>query len=388
MLTVCPKCALTLAVTAADLRLGQGYVRCGRCSDVFNALLTLRDATVADTSSTQPQPVLKIDAVPAELPLPEDRRAEPRLPEIPAPEPNSPEQHSPEHLSAEEPLPAQPAMAEHSAPEAEQPRVQWQREELPADEYEVVIDTAVEPLPQPWPAPPPAAVVALVDLPEAAVAEVPLAEVPAPVAPAAEPPEPDDIAATEITAVQFEAPPPAVDRRRFHAQAAGIALAALLLLGQCINQWRDSIASHPRWYPLMDRVYSAFGVQLTPEWQLDGYDLRQLGTASYGGGDQTLWIRLQLGNRGARAVPWPQLRVSLSDRYGKHLASRVLRPADYLTRTHGAERLMRPAQRIETEVGVNSPAAATSSFELDVCLPAAAGVRCANDEVLGPPARS
>ena len=43
MYTVCPKCALPLAVTAADLRAGQGYVRCGRCANVFNALLRLSD---------------------------------------------------------------------------------------------------------------------------------------------------------------------------------------------------------------------------------------------------------------------------------------------------------------------------------------------------------
>ena len=43
MFTVCPKCALTLAVTAADLRVAQGYVRCGRCSRVFNALARLTD---------------------------------------------------------------------------------------------------------------------------------------------------------------------------------------------------------------------------------------------------------------------------------------------------------------------------------------------------------
>ena len=46
MYTVCPKCALTLAVTAADLRAGQGYVRCGRCANVFNALLALSEESV------------------------------------------------------------------------------------------------------------------------------------------------------------------------------------------------------------------------------------------------------------------------------------------------------------------------------------------------------
>ncbi len=51
MFTVCPKCALTLVVTAADLRVAQGYVRCGRCLNVFNALARLseeRPAAAAD----------------------------------------------------------------------------------------------------------------------------------------------------------------------------------------------------------------------------------------------------------------------------------------------------------------------------------------------------
>jgi predicted Zn finger-like uncharacterized protein len=43
MFTICPKCSLKLVVTAADLRVAQGYVRCGRCSNVFNALIGLSD---------------------------------------------------------------------------------------------------------------------------------------------------------------------------------------------------------------------------------------------------------------------------------------------------------------------------------------------------------
>ena len=48
MFTVCPKCALTLVVTAGDLRVAQGYVRCGRCSNVFNALSRLAEDRQAD----------------------------------------------------------------------------------------------------------------------------------------------------------------------------------------------------------------------------------------------------------------------------------------------------------------------------------------------------
>src|SRR5579864_6907308 len=51
MFTVCPKCALTLVVTAADLRVAQGYVRCGRCSNVFNALARLSDDRQSGSSA-------------------------------------------------------------------------------------------------------------------------------------------------------------------------------------------------------------------------------------------------------------------------------------------------------------------------------------------------
>src|SRR5262249_29209345 len=61
MFTVCPKCALTLVVTAADLRVAQGYVRCGRCSNVFNALSRLSEdrqaaAAAAQSQASPPEP--------------------------------------------------------------------------------------------------------------------------------------------------------------------------------------------------------------------------------------------------------------------------------------------------------------------------------------------
>ena len=79
MFTVCPKCALTLVVTAADLRVAQGYVRCGRCSNVFNALSRLsedRQAGAQPGTSTptnagatvQPQPAPQPPPPPAPKP--------------------------------------------------------------------------------------------------------------------------------------------------------------------------------------------------------------------------------------------------------------------------------------------------------------------------------
>ena len=56
MFTVCPKCALTLVVTTEDLRVAQGYVRCGRCSSVFNALARLTEDRATSEESLGPAP--------------------------------------------------------------------------------------------------------------------------------------------------------------------------------------------------------------------------------------------------------------------------------------------------------------------------------------------
>src|SRR5438552_13821332 len=72
MFTVCPKCALTLVVTAADLRVAQGYVRCGRCSNVFNALSRLsedRQAGAQPTGGASVQPQPAPDPAPAPKPV-------------------------------------------------------------------------------------------------------------------------------------------------------------------------------------------------------------------------------------------------------------------------------------------------------------------------------
>ncbi len=76
MFTVCPKCALTLVVTAADLRVAQGYVRCGRCSSVFNALARLTDERQAAAASGEPDPASAAELDPASAAEPGPAAAE------------------------------------------------------------------------------------------------------------------------------------------------------------------------------------------------------------------------------------------------------------------------------------------------------------------------
>ena len=104
MFTVCPKCTLTLVVTTVDLRAGQGYVRCGRCANVFNALIALRegDPNASKTPPSKP---------PAEPAMGAGVAFEPEPEPVPAPEPEP--EPEPEFMS--EPEVDQPAPAEIEA---------------------------------------------------------------------------------------------------------------------------------------------------------------------------------------------------------------------------------------------------------------------------------
>src|SRR5690242_21287983 len=75
MFTVCPKCALTLVVTATDLRVAQGYVRCGRCLNVFNALARLSEER--PTAAPEPLPDAPTPGSPEQAPSPPQPPASP-----------------------------------------------------------------------------------------------------------------------------------------------------------------------------------------------------------------------------------------------------------------------------------------------------------------------
>ena len=110
MYTVCPKCALTLVVTAADLRAAQGHVRCGRCRSVFNALEALSEAQPPDAAfeSDAALPMAPASAAPLAVGMPAEQSAPP--PTVPE------ERDAPQHTA---PLERTPPPVEERAPEPE-----------------------------------------------------------------------------------------------------------------------------------------------------------------------------------------------------------------------------------------------------------------------------
>lgn len=127
MFTVCPKCALTLVVTAADLRVAQGYVRCGRCSNVFNALARLsEDRNMGAPGAAPPPP--SATSSPAATPAPPAKAA-------PTP---------PRESAAQNPTVTQPwEPASQAPPKAAQPR------EPAAQQPQPKVAQAPEPAPEP-----------------------------------------------------------------------------------------------------------------------------------------------------------------------------------------------------------------------------------------------
>lgn len=101
MFTNCPECGTVYRIGAAELRVADGFVRCGNCSATFNALLSLADEapSLATLEEVVRPPVPAPDA-----PAP----ASPgRLPDGPkSPEPASPEQGFQENPPWEPALPA------------------------------------------------------------------------------------------------------------------------------------------------------------------------------------------------------------------------------------------------------------------------------------------
>ncbi|HEY5019455.1 MAG TPA: DUF3426 domain-containing protein, partial [Steroidobacteraceae bacterium] len=161
---------------------------------------------------------------------------------------------------------------------------------------------------------------------------------------------------------------------------AGCAALVLLLAMQAINHWRDALAASPHWNAVLGHTYAAIGLPLDPHWNLAAYDVRQQGALADPSDSQIIRVRLSLANHADRAQPLPLLRVTLLDRYGKRVAASELAPNQYWPTGVPPREFLGHDERVDSEIAIRDPSAASASFELDVCLRARTGaLRCAGD---------
>jgi predicted Zn finger-like uncharacterized protein len=344
MFTVCPKCALTLAVTAADLRAGQGYVRCGRCMNVFNALLAL---------SEEP--------------------AEGNAPELAASASASASASSALSTVSDDDLPRSHLATERSSDGA------IENESTQADgtgSFETIVlegdaITQTEEF-----------------VPEESV-EHEIAALTQRLSDARrESAAHEDAGADASANANANANAEQIilgGRPRRTGWTIGCAFLVLLLALQAVNHWRDALAASPLVGAPIANAYALVGVPLDPRWNLGAYDVRQQGAAADPNDSHIVHVRLSVANHDRRSQPAPLLRLTLLDLYGKPIAARDLTPAEYWPAGHAVRRLLAPDERIDTQVALRDPAADSASFELDVCLgTSGGGVRCAGDVSTAP----
>lgn len=390
LVTRCPACATTFKVVRDQLRISDGWVRCGRCSEVFDATIELHDttapapeestvdeaavpATIDGDVETQAQP----DPEPVPEPVPEEAArneadtdffdddhgpSHPELSDVPevseAPEFNPPEE------SAKDASPLPPRLADDKHwPDPESLTLEDEgriavRPPLPPPISFPDIDLSLSsPVPAPSPAPSPSAVKAnsegaLLDaatdvqfqkalrrahIKSAKIAKAKAREQKAaaadaaPVILAASEPEARDASATDIPSL-FGA-----EEKRGFWQGAAVRrsmvvlaiLAAALLAAQVVYQERDLIAARqPAARPALASMCKLLGCELSALRQIN--DIKVDG-ASFARGKNDEGYQLSFTLRNAADVPlaMPAVELSLLDTQERAVVRRVLMPAEF-----------------------------------------------------------
>ena len=324
--TRCASCGTVFRVAREQLRVSEGWVRCGRCDAVFDAAEVLFDVDNGTPVHLDLGPALaetdSADAAPE--PDPEDTGTEPIVLDWAAPPLVSP---------VSSPVAAQGAAttalsAEPAGRSTTEPYFAPREESLlrtPSAEVEPRLDDAPDtrqdsrPVLAPLaPTQTPAysqtlATAGGASAPASRPGELPQA--------ATSPPLPSFLRSAERGAVWRR---PAV-RGALVAAIAGLATSLLL---QTALLWRDSLAAHwPATEPALQGLCRAVGCQLLPLRQIESLAVDSSGLNRLDG--YTVYqLQLVLRNRAATAVMAPALDLSLTDAQGKPVARRVLSLAE------------------------------------------------------------
>lgn len=286
----CTACGTVFRVVPDQLRISAGWVRCGRCAQVFSATDNLIDL---DTG------------VPRRLDLDTASRARGTAAAAAGSAGNAPP--SPAFIEARTAAAAEPAAAfatDFTAERAAQPK------RGPGAEFREHADLPLD-LPLDLPAP--------------------------------HRPEPSFDAAAEAAAdpVTTAQPTPSFLRQAERAArwrqpkvraalATGCVLAAVVLAGQALHAGRDSVAARfPALQPLLAQGCTWLGCSLQAPRRLDQITVESSGLLQAPGESNIYALNIALRNRSAMVLAVPAVELSLTDAQGRLLSRRVLQPEDF-----------------------------------------------------------
>jgi predicted Zn finger-like uncharacterized protein len=145
-------------------------------------------------------------------------------------------------------------------------------------------------------------------------------------------------------------------------------VSTLLLIAQIVQQNREWFIAraHGPFGAGVRALYGALGAPLPAPANLSAYQLRQWGVTGDPDANGTLRLRASILNAAAQLQPYPLLRVTLADRFGKGIGRRDFEPTEYLGKP--TARLLAPGERVDATLEILDPGKNAEGFEIDVCL--------------------
>jgi len=158
----------------------------------------------------------------------------------------------------------------------------------------------------------------------------------------------------------------------------GIIALLLVLILQVMHQLRESLATVPAFNQAVGPVYRMLGKPMTPAWDVSGWRFEAtMGSTERGGevegtgeaveNDEVLTIYSRVGNNSNKALPYPLVHLSLTDRYEEIIGSRVLEPREYLADNTDLRRPVSPGSTFNAVISIESPSEEATGFKLNVC---------------------
>jgi hypothetical protein len=151
-------------------------------------------------------------------------------------------------------------------------------------------------------------------------------------------------------------------------------------MAQMVHQNREWFVAHAHgpFGGAVRALYGAVGAPLPQPGNLAAYQLRQWGVTGDPDANGTLRLRASILNTAPQLQPYPLLRVTLADRFGKSIGARDFEPTEYLGRP--TARLLTPGERVDATLDILDPGKNAEGFEIDVCVRGVEKrISCAND---------
>ncbi len=167
-----------------------------------------------------------------------------------------------------------------------------------------------------------------------------------------------------------------------YRMVAGVLGLALLLGIQLMHQSREALATIPAFSSTVGQIYRAIGQPVQPAWDITAWRIEASeDTIAADEGTENLTVYSRIGNTSDRAMPYPLISISLTDRYLEPVGSQILDPADYLPSDLDPRRHVEPGNTFNAVMSVQSPSIEATGYKLDVCYRLSDGrLRCAIDD--------